>query len=171
MTVGKTQYRLKNVEITTPFEGQEDFDDFRERRLNGARTMFNYTSLHVGASYQKTYNTTIDHENYGKKSNRSRSRIYTHLSIPLNQEVAPVEFDNTDASSQQKEMYAVDLEDHTEVKSLGVYAGYFTDIIGSNGFNTGYGGELGIFPGLKGSGLQNIFLRGKVSIGFASFME
>lgn len=151
---GKTSYDLGNVNFENEFT-----------RADASSTMLNYAMLRAGASVQRTFNTKIESKTYGVNSSKARTRFFGHALLPLQQETAPLEFKDRDATDEP----LPSLEDETETSSLGVVIGYQTDVL--EPMHYGYGFDLGVFPGLKGSGLSNAFFRVYFNVGFADFMD
>lgn len=155
--IGNTGYSLRNVEV--------DLEDRPEDWDGPPTTMLSHAFLRVGGAYAITYNTKVKTEKWGSKSNQSRSRVFFHLAVPLKNEPAPVT--SYDQNGNLREV--ISLKDRTESKSLGFFFGYQNDALTS--FNWGYGAEFGAFPGLAGSGMQNLYIRANINLGFSTFKD
>jgi hypothetical protein len=154
LQIGRTWYDLQNVTFQEGSQGTGE---------EGV-TMFNYTFLRLGGSFHRTYNTKIKTDAYGIKSNKTRARIYTHFALPLRQEGDPLTLGEPGLQNVQP----ASLEEETQPRPFGFFLGYRADVL--TPLHYGYGLDIGLFPGLKGSGYQNFFFRITGDIGFSTFL-
>lgn len=162
LQVGRTWYDLEEVD----FEGR--YSNFRLSDDQLFVTSLNYSTLRLGASFQRTYNTTIQSDEVGESSERSRIRFYGYLTIPFQQDAKPLYLRN--GSFERK----INVERNTERRPFGLVLGYYCDELEGlfkGPLSYGFGMRGGVFPGLKGSKEQNFFITGTWNVGFSSFLD
>lgn len=121
-----------------------------------------YNNLAIGLSKLDITNVQVEVKSFGIRSNRSFSRKYFHLLIPVNNEFDDVFVENYDY--QTDETYYKRYQLNNLKKMIGFRIGY--DINNFHKFGLQAGFEAGVFPGLSSNMVNNIYFKFKAALGF-----